>query len=92
MATYRIIGKTNSYIAQRDGKFKGKCEIVIESGLTLREAQKELLSMFNNDYGTFYNNWGLVLCNSGMAYSHSDGTRGYEYDSRYYEIDEVEDL
>lgn len=90
MTTYKIIGKTNSYIAQRDGQFNGKCEIIIESGLSLREAQKELLSMFNNDYETSYSNWGLVRCNSDMATSHSDGTRGYEYDSRYFEIEEEE--
>ena len=26
-----------------------------------------------------------------MAYSYSDGTRGYEYDSRYFEIEEESD-
>lgn len=89
MKTYRIIGRTNSYIAQRDSTFGGKTMIVIEKGLTLKEAQKKILDFFNEDYETYYKNWGLVRCNSDMAYSHSDGTRGYEYDSRYFEIEEV---
>ena len=90
MKTYRIIGRTNGWIAQRDIKFKGKTYIVIEKGLTLKEAQKMILDFFNEDYETYYKNWGLVRCNSDLAYSHSDGTRGYEYDSRYYEIEEFD--
>lgn len=88
MKTYRIIGRTNGWIAQRDVKFSGKTLIVIEKGLNLKDAQKKILDFFNEDYETYYRNWGLVRCNSDMAYSHSDGTRGYEYDSRYFEIEE----
>lgn len=91
MKTYRIIGRTNGWIAQRDVMFGGKTTIVIEKGLTLKEAQKKILDFFNEDYETYYKNWGLVRCNSGFAYSNSDGTRGYEYDSRYFEIEEEEE-
>lgn len=91
MKTYKIIGRTNSYIAQRDSMFNGKTEITIESGLTLKEAQKKILDFYNEDYETYYKNWGLVRCNSDLAYSHSDGTRGYEYDSRYFEIEEEDE-
>lgn len=92
MKTYKIVGKTNPWIAQRDITFNGKCEIIIENNLTLREAQKKLLAFFNEDFGTWYQNWGLVVCNhSNDAGSHDDGTRYYEYDSRVYRIEEIED-
>lgn len=88
---YKITGKTNGYIASRDINFNGKCEIVIESGMTLREAQEKLLDMFNHDYDTSFRNWGLVRCNHPMNTATScDGTRSYDYDSRYYSIDEEE--
>ena len=45
MKTYRIIGKTNPYIAQRDIHFNGKPEVVFETGLTLKEAQSKLLEL-----------------------------------------------
>lgn len=60
---YKIVGKTNGWIASRDIHFNGKTEITIESNLTLREAQKKLLDFFNEDYDTCYQNWGLVRCN-----------------------------
>ena len=91
MKTYQIIGRTNSYIAQRDGQFNGKCEITISSGLTLSAARAELLYMFNNSYETSYPNWGVVMhSNKGNFYCrhHSDGTYGFEYDSRYFNIKE----
>lgn len=89
METYRIIGKTNGYIANRDIRFKGKTTIIIAKGLTLKEAQQKLLEFFNEDYGTYFSNWGLVRCNHPFeASTHKDGTRSYEYDSRYYSIEQ----
>lgn len=86
---YKIVGRTNGWIASRDIHFNGKTEITIESNLTLREAQKKLLDFFNEDYDTYYQNWGLVRCNHhDESSSHPDGTRLYEYDSRYYSIEE----
>ena len=86
---YKIVGKTNGWIASRDINFNGKTEITIESNLTLREAQKKLLDFFNEDYDTYYQNWGLVRCNHyDESSSRPDGTRSYEYDSRYYSIEE----
>ena len=86
---YKIIGRTNGWIASRDIHFNGKTEITIESNLTLREAQKKLLDFFNEDYDTYYQNWGLVRCNHhNETTSFSDGTRSYEYDSRYFSIEE----
>lgn len=91
--TYKIIGQTNHYIAQRDIMFNGKVYIVIETGLTLKEAQQKLLQFFNEDYLTYFSNWGLVRCNHPFESStHKDGTRSYEYDSRYYSIEECEDI
>lgn len=86
--TYKIIGRTNPYIAQRDIHFNGKTTITIESGLTLKEAQQKLLQFFNEDYETYFSNWGLVRCNHPfVTSSYKDGTRSYEYDSRYYSIE-----
>ena len=87
--TYKIIGHTNPYIAQRDIHFNGKTTITLATGLTLKDAQKKLLQFFNEDYGTYFSNWGLVRCNHPYESStHKDGTRSYEYDSRQYSIEE----
>lgn len=89
--TYRIIGRTNGWIADRDILFKGKCKITLSKGNSLREAQIKILEMFNQDYNTFFQNWGLARMNHPyITWSYKDGTRGYEYDSRYYEIEEEE--
>lgn len=87
--TYSIMGRTNGYIAARDINFNGKEEIVIDEGLSLKEAQEKLLDMFNEDYETYFRNWGLAR--SHYPYNtttYKDGTRSYEYDSRYYYIAE----
>lgn len=91
MKTYKITGTTNSWIAQRDGKFNGKTEITVESGLTLKEAQRALLYMLNNEYETSWANWGLACIHNDNVGSHGDGTRYFEYDSRYYRIEEEEE-
>ena len=96
MKTYKITGKTNGWIAQRDATFKGRTEIVIEDGLSLREAQKMLLSMYNKDYQDerqYCNNWGLAVIQSnryGVGAYNTCGSRCYEYDSRVYTIEEDE--
>ncbi len=90
--TYSIVGRTNGWIAQRDSLFRGKTEIVLAENLSLREAQKKLLSFFNEDYDTAYQNWGLVRCNHPLyTTSWNDGTRQYEYDGRDYRIEEEEE-
>lgn len=87
--TYRITGRTNSYIAQRDIEFNGNTCITIEEGLSLKEAQEKLLDFFNNDYDTYFRNWGLARCNYPYdTTTHKDGTRSYWYDSRQYSIEE----
>lgn len=89
MTTYKITGNTNGWIANRDIHFNGKTQITIKSGLSLKEAQTALLGFFNEDYETYFWNWGLVRCNHpGHSSSFQDGTRSYEYDSRYYRIEE----
>jgi hypothetical protein len=89
--SYRIIGKTNGWIAQRDAIFNGKERVVIERGLSLKEAQEKLLDMYNEDYdfdGMAFANWGLCrIHNPHNTWSQIDGTRGYEYDSRRYSIE-----
>lgn len=87
MKTYKIIGRTNSWIAQRDSTFAGKTTIVIDEGLTLKEAQRKLIDCFCEDYERCLNNWGLIRIQYPHdTWSSTDGTRGYEYDSRIFEI------
>lgn len=99
MKTYRIIAKTNGYIANRDIMFKGKCEVTLSEGLTLREAQCELLDLYNKKYETGYTNWGLVVAHNDQrlrshrggdtfATSFRDGTRSFAYDGRTFAIEE----
>ena len=38
MKAYKIIGKTNGWIAQRDSMFKGQTEIVLAENLSLSQA------------------------------------------------------
>lgn len=91
MKTYKITGNTNGYIAARDINFNGKTEIVLKSGLSLKDAQAELLNMFNSDYENengFSCNWGVARRKRKHETStFNDGTRSYEFDSRYYRIE-----
>ena len=94
---YRIIGETNGWIAARDSQFKGKAEIVIADNLTLKEAQKRLLSMFNECYELGCSNWGMAVIArkkraEGAYPTHEDGTRSFDYDSRTFSIEEEETI
>lgn len=88
---YKLIAKTNPYIAQRNIIFNGKCEITIEDNLTLKEAQKKLLEQFNKCNDTMYLNWNLVVYNTrnriDNAYYHVGGMYGFHYDSKNYAIE-----
>ena len=91
--TFKIIGRTNGWIAERDSLFKGKTKIVIADNLTLKEAQRKLLSMFNDCYELNCSNWGMAVIArryraEGACKSHEDGTRCFIYDSRYFGIEE----
>lgn len=87
MKTYKVCGHTNGYIASRDIHFNGKCDIDIETGLSLKEARQKLLDFFNADYETYFRNWGLARAHYPYQTTRfADGTYGYEYDSRSYGI------
>lgn len=89
MKTYKITAKTNGYIASRDIHFNGREEYSVKTGLSLKEAQQNLIEFFNSDYDTNFSNWGLIRINHpNNSSSFPDGTRSYEYDSRYYRIEE----
>jgi len=70
--------------------------VELNTGLSLREAQKMLLSMYNKDYQDerpYCNNWGLAVIQSnryGVGAYNTCGSRCYEYDSRVYTIEEDE--
>ena len=93
--TFKIIGRTNGWIAARDSQFNGKTEIVVEKNLTLKEAQGKLLSMFNECYELGCSNWGAAVMArknraEGAYKTHEDGTRSFDYDSRTFSIEEEE--
>lgn len=93
MTTYRIIGRTNGWIAQRDSAFNGKTERIFEKGLSLQQAKSLLLSWFNHDYDLACPNMGSAM-NSKEGRDHlsryNDGTYSYDWDSRQYIIEEEE--
>lgn len=101
MKKYKIIGKTNGWIASRDIHFNGRPCITLSSNLTLKEAQRKLLEYFNSDYEQDLPKpmptWGHArrsLASKMRGYvvaSFKDGTRSYEYDSRYYSIEPQND-
>ena len=93
--TFKIIGRTNGWIAARDSQFNGKTEIVVEKNLILKEAQGKLLSMFNECYELGCSNWGAAVMArknraEGAYKTHEDGTRSFDYDSRTFSIEEDE--
>ena len=90
---FKIVGKTNGYIAGRDILFNGKTEITLADNLSLKEAQRRLLFMFNECYETDCKNWGMAVIArryraEGAFKTRNDGTRCFEYDSRYFSIEE----
>ena len=90
---FKIIGRTNGCIAARDSQFNGKTEIDVEKNLTLKEAQNELLRMFNKCFELNCSNWGMAVIArryraEGAFKTRNDGTRCFEYDSRYFSIEE----
>lgn len=90
--TYRIVGKTNGWIASRDTAFNGKTERTFEKGMTLAEAKSKLLDWFNHDHDTSFPNWGVAM-NSKIGRDsawHQGNEYGYEWDSRSYYIEEEE--
>lgn len=96
MKTFKIIRKTDSYHARFFAN--GKCEDTIKSGMTLKEAQKELLDMYNGIYmeeRPYAPNWGMAVIQSkghvfGASKTLGDGTRSFDYDSVKYSIEEEE--
>lgn len=95
MKTYKITAETEGYIANRDSLFNGKTYVILERGLSLKEAQDKLLDMYNH----YYDGERPYACNWGMAVIHSkkkvfaanntyrDGTRSFEYDGRRFRIE-----
>ena len=96
MRTYKIVATTNGYIARRDIMFNGRTEVTLESGLTLKEARKILLEMFNGYFDWEYGyspNWGIAVIKSakrieGATATYKDGTRSFGWDSRTFSIEE----
>lgn len=54
---YSIIAHTNEWIAQRDRRFNGKCEITLYKDLSKSEANTIIMELFEEDYEVFYKTW-----------------------------------
>lgn len=94
---FKIVGRTDGWIAERDSQFNGKTEIIVAGNLTLKEAQRRLLSMFNDCYELDCSNWGMAVIArkkraEGAYKTHEDGTRSFDYDSRTFSIEEEEEI
>ena len=96
---YRIVATTDPYHGSRKAGFQRYNDTtyrkVIEEGMTLREAQKELLRMFRESAGRYFENWGVACWYMGEpgleAYpTHEDGTRSFCDDVITYSIEEEE--
>lgn len=90
---FRIVGITDGWIAARDSQFNGKTAIIVAGNLTLKEAQRKLLSMFNDCYELNCSNWGMaVIATKSRVFcaykTHDDGTRCFDYDGRTFSIEE----
>ena len=90
---FRIVGITDDWVAKRDTQFNGKTQIIVAGNLTLKEAQRKLLSIFNDCYELGCSNWGMAVIATKSrdfcAYpTHEDGTRSFDYDSRTFSIEE----
>ncbi len=87
---YKIIIKTDPYHASRYlgytlNEKRTHGVKVLESGLTLKEAQDKLLKLFCNDAEQYFPNWGVACAwkrgGDLHAYpTHEDGTRTYDDD------------
>ena len=90
---FRIVGITDDWIAKRDTQFNGKTQIIVAGNLTLKEAQRKLLSMFNDCYDLNCCNWGMAVIArryraEAACKTRDYGTRSFIYDSRYFGIEE----
>lgn len=92
METYKItLTFSNPYIGSRNGGNK-----TLSTNLTLKEAYKELLDLYNKYYADergYAHNWGNAVRSSvkyidGANKTFSDGTRRFEWDSRVFKIEE----
>lgn len=94
METYKItLTFSDPYIGSRNGGNK-----TIEEGLTLKQAQKKLLEMYNDKYDDrgYATNWGIAVNSSarfaeGAYKTSADGTRRFDWDSRIYRIEQEEE-
>lgn len=67
--------------------FDGNCERAgIEFGLTMKEAYKVMLDLYNKCFGDefFAKNWGLAVLHGEANPTHSDGIRSFEDDGVTY--------
>lgn len=91
---YKIIAKTNPWIARRDALFNGKTEVILSKGMTLKEAREELLRLFCDKYEVYFPNWGVArnsIIGRNTTSRFKDGTYSYEFDSRIFSIQKEEE-
>jgi hypothetical protein len=88
MKTYSVkLEYTCPYIGSRNGGNK-----TFSSGISLLQARKELLELYNNKDFPYADNWGIAVRRSrrtcdGARETFNDGTRSFTWDSRRYFIE-----
>lgn len=104
--SYKIIAETNGWIASRDIHFNGETSYIVASNISLDEARKKLEELFFEDYPDYmilsdedlkyygYEERPDYIASTIKEFSEWDefenGTARYEFDSRYYSIEEEE--
>lgn len=86
---YAIVMSTEPFFAHKMSEFDGKCEKIVNEGLTLKESQKKMLDYFNWCFDTDLQNWGVAVRKTSgkieQAYpTKKDGTRRFDWDHKSY--------
>lgn len=90
MKTYKIIASTDAYSARRSALMNGNTKTTLDSGLSLKQAQKELLKMLIEKTQSIIPNWGVAVNTKSDEFkarkSFSNGTRSFTIDVITYSI------
>lgn len=86
---YAIVMETEPFYARRMDEFGGKCRVITDKDLTLKESQRKMLDYFNRCFDTDLQNWGVAVRKTSgkieQAYpTKKDGTRRFDWDYKSY--------
>ncbi len=95
MDLYYIKATTNRFIAQRKPEFNNSCNIIIANNLTLKEANKKLLELWNKSFADergYATNWSVAVRKSKKYPTdsiYSGKFRAFEDDGVKYSIEYI---